>query len=205
MNVHVDRSLDPRAIPRGLHACYVYDDDEERLEILARFVAAGAAAGEKILYVTDGRDASCARAELAAHGAPLPDPPAAEVVAARDAYLRTGRFEADSMFRLLADNYEAAMRQGHAGCRVSGEMAWMLGDVDGKEQVLPYEARVTAILRRYTTEAICQYDARRFSGETIMDMLAIHPFLIVRGRVVENPYFTDPEAYLRRVSGRLPH
>lgn len=205
MNVCFERSLDPRVVPRGLHACYIYDDDEERLELLARFLADGAAAGEKILYVTDGRDPSIVREELAAHGAVLPNPPGCEIHPARDAYLRKGRFEADSMFRLLRENYEDAIREGYPGCRVSGEMAWMLGDVDGKDQVLPYEARVTQVLARYTTEAICQYDARRFSGETIMDMLAIHPFLIVKGCVVENPYFTDPEAYLRRVSGRLPH
>jgi hypothetical protein len=38
--------------------------------------------------------------------------------------------------------------------------------------------------------AICQYDTRLFDGETLYRLLTVHPMMIVRGRVVRNPYYT---------------
>lgn len=38
---------------------------------------------------------------------------------------------------------------------------------------------------------ICQYDANRFDGVTLMEVLRVHPFMIARGRIVSNPYYED--------------
>ena len=43
---------------------------------------------------------------------------------------------------------------------------------------------------------------RRFDGDTIMDVLAVHPMTIVRGQVVRNPFFVEPGAFLRELHTR---
>jgi hypothetical protein len=45
-----------------------------------------------------------------------------------------------------------------------------------------------------------------FSGETLMDVLAVHPYTIVRGQFVENPFFVEPAEFLKsqRSRPRLP-
>ncbi len=41
-------------------------------------------------------------------------------------------------------------------------------------------------------QAHCQYDARRFDGATLFDVLKVHPMMIIRGQVVRNPFTSSP-------------
>jgi len=50
--------------------------------------------------------------------------------------------------------------------------------------------------------ACCQYDARRFSGELIMDVLSVHPAMIVRGQLVKNPFNIEPDVFLKEYRER---
>ena len=89
-------------------------------------------------------------------------------------------------------------------------MSWCLveGRAD-KASLLEYEARLNMLVAEHPITACCQYDVRRFDGRTIMDVLAVHPVMIVRGQVVKNPYYTDPNEFLRqyrtRVVGNAAH
>jgi hypothetical protein len=58
------------------------------------------------------------------------------------------------------------------------------------------------VTRTYPYTACCQYDARRFDGETIMDVLSVHPVMIVRGQLVKNPYYIEPEIFLSEYATR---
>jgi len=42
----------------------------------------------------------------------------------------------------------------------------------------------------------CQYDTSRFDANTIMDVLEVHPMMIVNEKLVRNPIYVDPETYL---------
>ena len=55
------------------------------------------------------------------------------------------------------------------------------------------------LLRDHPVNAVCQYDATKFSGSTIMEILKVHPYMIVRGKVVHNPYYVTPEEYLESI------
>jgi hypothetical protein len=43
---------------------------------------------------------------------------------------------------------------------------------------------------------VCQYDANRFDGATILKCLEVHPYMIVHGQVVHNPYYITPQEFL---------
>ncbi|MFN7143268.1 MAG: MEDS domain-containing protein [Myxococcota bacterium] len=194
-----------RRVQPGLHLCYIYNDDEERIDLLSRFFEAGVEAREKLLYVADGTPVEEVPAMLSRGDAPLPGAPTFRVATARETYFPEGRFEADGMMALLRSFHVDAVTGGYAGARLAAEMTWMLGEVQGSEGAIPYEARVTRTLAEHPITAICQYDARRFSGETLMDMLSVHPFMVVRGQVVENPYYVHPDVFLARRAPSRPH
>jgi len=37
-----------------------------------------------------------------------------------------------------------------------------------------------------------------------MDVLNVHPMMIVRGQLVNNPYFIDPNEFLKEIEAREP-
>ena len=85
---------------------------------------------------------------------------------------------------------------GFNGGRVIGEMTPEVQQVPGGERLLEYESRVSLLLRTHPVTSVCQYDARTFDGATIMDILKVHPLMVVRGSVVRNPFFIPPEEFL---------
>jgi hypothetical protein len=52
------------------------------------------------------------------------------------------------------------------------------------------------LLRDHPVTAVCQYDANSFGGATIMEVLKVHPKMIINGSVINNPFFVEPEDYL---------
>jgi hypothetical protein len=67
---------------------------------------------------------------------------------------------------------------------------------------MDYEARLTQLLVQHPYTACCQYDARRFSGQVLMDVLSVHPLMIVRGQLVKNPYFVEASVFLKEYRSR---
>jgi signal transduction histidine kinase len=49
----------------------------------------------------------------------------------------------------------------------------------------------------YDALGVCQYDKRRFSAETILQVLRTHPLVIYGGRVCKNPYYIPPDELLK--------
>jgi hypothetical protein len=69
--------------------------------------------------------------------------------------------------------------------------------VPGGDRLLEYESRVSLMVREKPVTAVCQYDANQFSGAAIMNILKVHPKMIVNGIVVHNPFFIEPEQFLK--------
>jgi hypothetical protein len=175
----------------GSHICYLYGEPDERLRMLALFFGAGGRARERLMFVYDRESPDEARRELARFG----------FVAGDDFELCRAPYRdaaADQLLEGVKRFYEDAIGRGYTGTRATGEMAALAADGDSTEQVLQYEAKLTDVLAQYPTTAICGYDVRLFSGATIMDVLNVHPFTVVHGQIVANPYFIEPAQFLAR-------
>ena len=61
--------------------------------------------------------------------------------------------------------------------RVVGEMSSEREMFDSEEEMLRYEEAFDLMSRRYPVAVICQYDARAFSGATLVRALKAHPDL----------------------------
>jgi hypothetical protein len=75
-------------------------------------------------------------------------------------------------------------------------MSWALRGIPGSERLIEYEALVNDVLVTHPVTAICQYDATRFDGASIFDVLKVHPMMVVHGLVVKNPYYVKPQESL---------
>jgi hypothetical protein len=49
---------------------------------------------------------------------------------------------------------------------------------------------------------ICTYDTNLLDGTLLVDILRIHPVVIVGGRLYENPFFSPPAEFLRQIAER---
>ena len=47
---------------------------------------------------------------------------------------------------------------------------------------------------------LCLYDLDRFSGEIVVNVVKTHPQVLVRGILVENPYYIEPDDFLKSAS-----
>jgi hypothetical protein len=178
----------------GCHICYLFGDEDERVRVLTRFFEAGRRARERMLYLADRQSPDEMRTRLG-FGHADEDMMAK---AAGDFCYPDGQFSDDRMLEMVKAFYADAVRDGYTGARGSGEMSWTLRGVKGAELALRYEARLTDVLAEYPAVAICQYDVRLFDGAAVMDVLSTHPYTIVRGQLIQNPYFVEPSRFLER-------
>lgn len=189
----------------GHHIVYIYNDDRERKRTMAKFLQQGLLENEKVLYLVDDISPDEMRAELMALGV--------DVDQSQDDFdLTTGHythcpgkvFSRDFMLGMVGQYYDDAIKAGYSGARGAGEMSWAL--VEGRSTVadlLNYEASLNEILSDHPLTTVCQYDARRFDGALIMDMLSVHPMMIVRGQLVKNPSYVEPQIFLKEYEERL--
>jgi hypothetical protein len=183
-------------VPAGTHICYLFSDDDERQDMLARYFAAGRSARERMLLLVDAERPADVADKLSARGVGPGDDFA--TVEARDYYYEDGTFGDERMLDRVRSFFEESMSQGFAGARGSGDMSWVLRGLAGANRVIEYEARLTDMLSRYPATCMCQYDVRLFGGAALMDVLSVHPYTLLRGQMVKNPFFIEPARFLER-------
>lgn len=195
----------PESFTEGHHIVYIYNDDVERKRTMAKFLQQGLLDDEKVLYLVDDISPDEMKVELMNLGVDVDkkqndfDITAGHYTRCPDNY-----FSPEFMLSVVADYYDDAIKAGYTGARGAGEMSWAL--VEGRASIpelLEYEARLTDILKHHPLTTVCQYDARRFDGALIMDMLSVHPMMIVRGQLVKNPSFVEPDIFLKEYHTRL--
>ncbi len=185
--------------PPGVHICQIISRDEERQESLLKFISSGLQSKERTTCISDKVTEQVVEEFLGNYGISYKD--------ARDSgsltlggtwnvYCKDDRFDPERMLAGLTAYYVDSVAQGYPGVRYIGEMPCEAQHVSGGSRLMEYEARVSMLLRNYPVTAVCQYDARSFDGAIIMEVLKVHPLMIVRGSVVHNPFYIKPEEFL---------
>jgi signal transduction histidine kinase len=176
------------------HVCTLYENRDEEVAIAVSYIRAGLDRDELCVCVVDDGGESILAA-LASEGVDI------------DAEMRKGRLEIfekpiaqglqtrDMLGKI--EQYASGYRNaGHAGFRIVGEMTWTL---DGDLKALAeFEARLNLnrVWERHACAGLCQFDVRRFTPETLREMIIVHPLVIIGDRICRNPYYVAPEQYL---------
>jgi hypothetical protein len=85
--------------------------------------------------------------------------------------------------------------------RIWANMGWALGDFPGAHDVVEYESRLNYVLPNYDIAAVCTYDLTQFGASVVMDILRIHPQVIVGKVLRENPFYVPPDEFLAELRG----
>jgi hypothetical protein len=185
------------------HLCLIYDDEQQRRQIVAEFLSAGLRKGEQVRYLTDTTSPQEIRTWLLETGIDLPKAEAEgafSIAKAESAYCTSGRFTPQDMLERMASGYAVAQNAGYRGTRASGEMSWTLRGIPGTERFLEYEVRINTLTETFPHSGMCQYDARLFDGATLFKVLQVHPFMIAHGQLIKNPFYIKPEEFLAQLN-----
>jgi hypothetical protein len=179
----VQLGFTPSQVHAGAHICMVYTSEKERKEVLTKFIKSGLEADENVACFSDQ--------VLKEHQTKLRKGQFTQA-SPQKSYFHGGIFDPDRMLHKLLDFYTSSHAQG-CQCRVIGEMLPEINEIEGGEKLIEYEASVNDFLVDHPVTTICQYNAREFCGDTIMELLKVHPKMLLDGAVIENPFFIPPK------------
>ena len=195
---------DIETLQPGDHMALIYRTRAEQFAAICPFVKSGLARRERCLYIANDTSIalvldklSKARVDTVAalkNGSLL-------VGTKKDTFQESGHFEPEKMVARLRQELEEALSLGFSGLRATGEMTWTLEEPAALKRLIEYEG---VLHQRFPSQltGLCQYDETRFSPTILSDVIRIHPKIIVRGRIHQNPFLTDPD---RVVSTSMPH
>lgn len=187
-------------VPVGTHMCLVFTKDEERVDSLLKYLLSGLQAGERTACFSGKLTEDTLREYLAKNNISYDERKTEKAIILADTsevYFEGGVFDPDRMLNTLTAYYDEAVQLGFPAVRVIGEMIPEVQHIPGGERLLEYESRVSILLRDHPVTSVCQYDANLFDGATIMEVLKVHPKMIINGMVVNNPFYIQPESYLQ--------
>ena len=158
------------ALMHGTHLFGVYGSDPGRATLAVSFVSDGLGEGS-ISYLVGGPEAwqeTLLRLDRE-RGTVHADLAAGRILLVEYAASPEGQYA------YFQRQFDRAMQAGVRSLRVVGDM-WSMAERMGEDALVRYEAGFTEfVARRYPVVALCQYDARRFSGTGMLSALKTHP------------------------------
>lgn len=196
----VDLGFVKHKFDKGTHACLIYNDDDERERIMSQFLNKGLENNERVSYFALKLSKEELLASLKKKGVILNEENL-EVFDAKDVYYPDGKFDMEHTFELLGNFYRETVDRGFKNSRLSGEMVWVTDQIENVQKLMEYESKVNEFYQINPVTAVCQYDARKFSGEIIAECLKVHPYVIINGQIIENPYYVTTAEYMKQKNG----
>lgn len=178
----------------GTHICLVFRDESVRRVIVGRFVESGVTDDERVFYFADAAEPGEVVNWLEALDVDISaslERHSLTIDRAATAYCPDGTFVPARMLETLKSAYSGAKSAGYPQSRVTGEMSWALRGFPGSDRLIEYEAAINTVVKTHPITAMCQYDANHFDGETIFRALQVHPYMVMGGQLVKNPYYAE--------------
>src|SRR5712691_2154267 len=170
------------------HICLFFVNQDEQWQMMRPYLLEHLATGVPVLYIQDGTPPERLLELLRAEGLPVDELIARgllRIIPPEQAYLLTGRFDAQRMLAYMESAILAALAAGYNRVFLTGEMTWSLPNAPGAEGMMHYEALLNPLVDKYPgVTIVCQYDLRRFDGPSVLDALLTHPSVhVASGRV----------------------
>jgi MEDS: MEthanogen/methylotroph, DcmR Sensory domain len=193
-------------LDRLRHVCGLFNGVDEEYGMLAPFIHEGLAAGQKAFLSVDPGRSDGHRRSLREAGIDVEGRCRSgqlEIETWDRTHLRPGYFDQDAMLELVENVLMRSRGEGYPLTRLVANMEWALQDLPGVHDIVEYESRFNRMIAPYDDVVICTYDATRFGGDLIVDVLRTHPMVILGGGLQENPFYVPPDQLLAELR-RLP-
>jgi hypothetical protein len=204
-NRHVNLAGQMVACP--CHACAFFRGGDEENAVLLPFMAEGIAVGDKCVNIIDGTARQHRLEGLASVGIDVVRAEQSGQLELRpweQAQAAGGRFDMEGILRSWNDAV-LTPDDSFRLTRFWSNMEWALqDDLPGVEDLVEYESRFNDIYPKSTDVFVCAYDTTKFDVRRLVQVFCAHPFVIVGGIFVENPFYIPPAAWLGE-RGRDPN
>lgn len=185
----------------GLHIAGLYETEKERDNIIMGFLHQGCVDKGLQLYCPAERTKedfiekfSEKFPESKSH---LTDEDIFQIRSVKELYYPDGTFSPFAMDEGLNDFFKKAQKKAKVNIRATAEMVWALDDIPGAEHLMVYESRLNYFIKGKPWISICLYNIAKFDGAAIMNVLRTHPYTISKGVILANPYYQDPDIWLK--------
>jgi hypothetical protein len=191
-----NRYLDER-FTTASHICCLYYTEAEHQIALSGFIYDGLVQREKIIYIVDPHENSHLLDSLDFEDLDIAPAIAYSQVTfftTEQTYLSSGTFNPVHMITWLMKETETALNENYAGLRVTSDMGWTHRHAITPKQIRSYEAAVNDIFTHSSCRGLCRYDRWNFSPTLLIDILAMHPYILYKEQIHTNPLqptFTD--------------
>ncbi|MDB6029823.1 MAG: histidine kinase [Verrucomicrobiales bacterium] len=180
----------------GHHAALLYRTPQEQFESVIPFILIGLLRKERCLYVAGENTVQAILGQLKAAGVDVEREQrrgALNVAPGREVFLKSGMFQPEKMLGELQAETAKALEDGFSGLRATGEMTWTLDVPGALEDLVQYEAALDRLFPKKLT-GLCQYNEYSFRGALLGEMIYLHPRVIAKGQVMQNPWY-NPARY----------
>ena len=134
------------------HICLFFVNRDEQWQMMRPYLVEHLGAGVPVLYIQDSTPAERLMELLHAEGFPVDDLIARgllRILPPEEAYLLTGRFDAQRMLAFMESAILGSLASGYNRVFLTGEMTWSLPDAPGAESMMQYEALLNPIIEKY--------------------------------------------------------
>jgi hypothetical protein len=186
------------------HICAFFSSSAEEYGVLLPFIKEGFERGEKAFHVVNPKHREHHISQLASvdiDAAEAEKEGQLELCDWNQAYLPDGRFDQDRMLVMWQESFDQAEEKGFSQTRLVAHMEWALEDREGVSDLLEYEAKLN-LADRKSDPVICTYDLTKFRADVILDVMRTHPMMIVGGILQENPFYVQPDEFVRELRAR---
>jgi len=179
------------AIRHGTHVCAFYETEEDLLDLVGQFFAAGVRRGDLCLWVMpEGMNSD----PIARIGV--------ELHSAADTYLQGGTFQSGPIVGLWNDKLAEATAQDHAGVCASGHTCWL--QQRDWQAFMEYENELNDVIAGKPISLLCTYPLSVCKAGDILDVVRAHETALAkqgkRWTVIESHLTDDSPDALEAVS-----
>lgn len=188
------------------HVCAFFQRANEEYKILIPFLKEGIDMGDKAVEILNPTQRSEHVRRLTEASVPVKkvlDRGQLELRDWNSTYLRNGRFDRHEMMTLVQEIALAGERRGTGVTRLWADMQWAAEESWDVRELVEYEAGLNRVLLKHDMATVCAYDVTKFRSAIVMDILRTHPHVIVGGAVRQNPFYVEPEDFLRELNERV--
>jgi len=176
------------------HVAAFFGSDGERYGVLNPFITEGLARGEKAFHVISRADQYAHVRRLLGAGVDVERATVEgqmEVVGCETIHPRGSPFDGPTTVSRIETLLQNNARQGFPLTRFVAHMEWALASPSIIAGLASFEAALDSALLAFPDVVICAYDLSRFDGGVIIDVLRVHPVVVIGGSLYENPFFVS--------------
>ena len=186
-------------IKPGDHLVVLYNEEKEVIDAVVSYLSSAIQRNDKCVYITGDADTNLLKKELSYYHN-------VDILVSnnqlmfwdkKDSYSKDGSFDPDLMVDTLNKLAEEAVSEGFNGLAITGEISWVLNIEQGFEKIIEYEWKINEyVFTNSRISALCRYNTSKFTDEMIISIIELHPFIVLNGRVHENPFYIPSKGYL---------